>query len=201
MESLGKPAGSVWAQQQWNINSFFWGVIAPDFYCWMGGVHCLCFSHSGQLLSLQCFTLLQLLWYLQWSHSMQSPHSFCHSRPSYLPSLCLNIDFNISVSLLLFFFSLFLSSGQVFGFMRAALRPAGPTACPSLCPPCPTGLWLSSPNWEETLLHWSTMGDETCPSFIHQSIHPSMSNPAINHSSYTHSLTGETNYNFLSAIS
>lgn len=99
MESLGKPAGSVWAQRQWNINSFFWGVIAPDFHCWMGGVHCLCLSHSGQLPSLQCFTLLQLLWYLQWSHSMQSPRSRCHSRPSYLPSLCLSVDFNISVSL------------------------------------------------------------------------------------------------------
>lgn len=145
MESLGKPAGSVWAQRQWNINSFFWGVIAPDFYCWMGGVHCLCLSRSGQLPSLQCFTLLQLLWYLQWSHSMHSPRSLCHSRPSYLPSLCLSVDFNISVSCSLFF-SLFLSSGQAFGFMGAALRPAGPTACPSLCPPRPAGLWLSVTN-------------------------------------------------------
>lgn len=102
MESLGKPAGSVWAQQRWNINSFFWGVIAPDFCCWMGGVHCLCLSRSGQLPSPQCFTLLQLLWYLQWSHSMQSHRSLRHSRPSYLPSLCLSVDFNISVSRSLF---------------------------------------------------------------------------------------------------
>lgn len=102
--SSGQPVRNTWSHRggrrgqfwQWNINSLFWGVIAPNLQCLKGGVDCLCVS------VFQSFTLLQLLWYLQWSHSMQSRHSLRHSRPPYLPSLCLSVDFNISVSLWLF---------------------------------------------------------------------------------------------------
>lgn len=176
MQSSGKPSGSVLAQ--WNINSLFWGIIAPNLQCWKGGVDCLCVS------LFQSFTLLQLLWYLQWSHSMQSHHSLRHSRPSYLPSLCLSVDFNISVSLWLFL--------SLYRALREPLcAPLGRQlvpVCVHLVPQACDCLPLIG----KSLLYCSDQA--TRPSFIRQSIQSS-------NQSLQHSLTGQTHYNFLSGVS
>lgn len=170
-KALGATRRSMSAWCRWSINSFFCSVIAAPTSTgeWVEFIGFVCLSPGS---CLRCSVLLFYSFCGIYSGATQCKHPVHFATLTPLISsvfvwALISTFLSASPSL---YFSLFLSSGQAFGFMGAALRPAGATAWPSLCPPCPAGLWLSATNWEESLQLLSTMDGITRLSVVHQSI-------------------------------